>query len=82
MTETTQTQCKDGKASDWTMMALVGMLGMLLIVLGTTSHFNLVNEQISVVLCLVLTGVAIATICNWARSYKTCKASPIESFRQ
>ncbi len=71
MTDTTQTQSKHGKASDWTTAALAGALGVLLIVLGTTSHFNLVNEQVSMLLSLVLVGVSIAALWNWARNYKT-----------
>ncbi len=74
MTEITQTYYKDRKALGWSRATLYAALGMLLITLGVTSHINLVNEQISMVLSLVLIGVAIATIWGWARSYKADKA--------
>ncbi len=71
MTDTIQTQSKNRKASEWTTAALAGALGALLIVLGTTSHFNLINEQIGMVVSLVLIGVSTAVFWNWARNYKT-----------
>ncbi len=80
MTEITQTQDTDRKALDWGQATLYAALGVLLIVLGVTSHFNIVSEQISMVLSLVLIGVAIATIWDWARSYKTDGCSVTHSF--
>ncbi len=71
MTDTTQTESKNGKASDWTTAALAGVLGALLIVLGATSHFYHVNEQVSMVLSLVLVGASLAALWNWTRNCNT-----------